>query len=409
MEGLHSVLLHKVLKLPIIRSNPMVISNILLSITCISFFHLALIAYFNPGKVNSVANDWFGLFSFSAGCMMLNVFIYQTGAEANYKELIAFNELSRFLIAPALFLSVRHFTSPDKGLKAPDYLHFIPFLLFLTYMLPYLIVTKYNLSITTSYLPGFIDSWWYFLLPAAVKCQLVLYWAMAYHNLKRHQKNIRLINASINGLDLKWLQNLLYGIALMLVISLAGPVFKAGWIAFYSPVVYLAAVLITGYFLIAQKEVYPFEQPELEEISEIILPDNANPKTVRFPEDKLDQLKTQLGQLMSTNKPYLDNKLSLPDLAKLMGISTHDLSFMLNEGFGLSFFNFVNSYRIAEVKQLILSGQHRQFNMLGIAYSAGFNSKTTFNTAFKKETGLSPTQYIQTLEAKSSQVKTVKS
>lgn len=387
----------------------MVISNILACITCISFFQLALIAYFNPGKVNSVANNWFGLFSFSAGCMMLNVFIYQTRAEANYNELIAFNELSRFLIAPALFLSVRHFTSLDRGLKAPDYLHFIPFLLFLIYMLPYLIVTNYNLSNISGYLPGFIKSWSPFILPAVVKFQLLFYWAMAYNNLKQHQKNIRLINASTKGIDLKWLQYLLYGIVLMLIISIAGSLFKAGWIAFYSPIVYLAGVLITGYCLIAQKEVYPFEQPELEEISEIILPDNASPKTVRFPEDKLDRLKTQLGQLMTTNKPYLDNELSLPDLARLMDISTHDLSFVLNEGFGLSFFGFINSYRIVEVKQLMLSGQHRQLNMLGIAYSAGFNSKTTFNTAFKKETGLSPTQFIQTLEAGKSQVTSVKS
>lgn len=387
----------------------MVISNILTCITCISFFQLALIAYFNPGKVNPVANNWFGLFSFSAGCMMLNVFIYQTGAEANYNELIAFNELSRFLIAPALFLSVRHFTSPDKGLKAPDYLHFIPFLLFLIYILPYLIVTNYHLNNIAIYLPGFIKSWLPFLLPAAVKFQLLFYWAMAYNNLKQHQKNVRLINADTKGIDLKWLQYLLYGIAMMLIISVAGLVFLVGWIAFYSPVVYLAGVLTTGYFLIAQKEIYPFEQPELEEISKIVLPDNGSPKTVRFPEDKLDQLKAQLGQLMATNKPYLDNELSLPGLAKVMNISTHDLSFVLNEGFGLSFFGFVNSYRIAEVKQLMLSGQHRQLNMLGLAYSAGFNSKTTFNTAFKKETGLSPTQFIQTLEASTSQVTSVKS
>lgn len=377
----------------------MVNSNILTCITCISFFQLALIAYFNPGKVNAVANNWFGLFCFSTGCMLLNVFIYQTGAEANYKELIAFNELSRFLIAPALFLSVRYFCSPDKGLKARDYFHFIPFLLFLIYMLPYLVVTNYNLSNTASYLPGIIKSWWPFLLPATVKFQLVCYWGMAYHTLKRHQKNIRLINANTNGIELKWLQNLLYGIALMLMILIAGSAFEARWIAFYSPAVYLAGVLITGYFLIAQKEIYPFEQPELEEISEIIHTDNTGNKTVRFSEDKLDRLKTQLEQLMTTKKPYLNNELSLPDLATLMDISTHDLSFVLNEGFGLSFFAFINSYRIAEVKQLILSGQHRQLNMLGIAYSAGFNSKTTFNTAFKKETGLSPTQYIQTLEA----------
>jgi AraC-like DNA-binding protein len=387
----------------------MIFSNILICITCISFFQLALIAYFNPGKVNSVANKWFCLFSFSAGCMMLNVFIYQTGKEVRYKELTAFNELSRFLIAPALFLSVKHFTSPDKSLKAPDYLHFIPFLLFLIYMSPYLLIPEYNLNSGTSYLPGFVKTWWPFLLPAFLKLQLLAYWIGALYHLGRHQKSIRLVNAAVIGIDLKWLQYLLYGIALMLLMWIAKPLFISKRMVMYCPAVYLIGVLITGYFLIAQKEVYPFEQPELEAISEIIRPENAGIKTGRLSEEKLDHYKIQLSQLMSSEKPYLNSQLSLPDLAKVVGLTTHDLSFVLNEGFGMSFFSFVNSCRVAEAKRLILAGKHRQFNILGIAYCAGFNSKTTFNTAFKKETGLSPTQFILNSKADLSQAADAKS
>ena len=102
---------------------------------------------------------------------------------------------------------------------------------------------------------------------------------------------------------------------------------------------------------------------------------------------------------MHAEKPYLDNELGLPQLAAEMGISSHDLSYLLNEGFGKNFFQFINTYRVAEAKQLMLSEKHKHLNLLGIAYSAGFNSKTTFNTSFKKETGLSPSQFIQQFKA----------
>ena len=107
---------------------------------------------------------------------------------------------------------------------------------------------------------------------------------------------------------------------------------------------------------------------------------------------------------METERLFLDNELGLPELAKEMYISSHDLSYLLNEGFGMNFFQFINTYRVNEAKQLMLSDKHRHLNLLGIAYSAGFNSKTTFNTAFKKETGLSPSQFIQQAEVSSSPV-----
>jgi AraC-like DNA-binding protein len=91
-------------------------------------------------------------------------------------------------------------------------------------------------------------------------------------------------------------------------------------------------------------------------------------------------------------------------LAKEMVISTHDLSYLLNECFGASFFQFVNTYRVEEAKQLMLSEKYKHLNILGIAYNAGFNSKTTFNTAFKKHTGLSPSQFMQSAKAQPAQI-----
>jgi AraC-like DNA-binding protein len=361
---------------------------ILNNITCVSFFLLALISFFNPAKLNLTANKWFGLFMFSAGCMTLNAIIYQTGTEARYTDVIIFNELSRFIIAPALYLSILHFTSPDKVLKRREYLHFIPFGLFAGYII------ALNTGHQSFHLPAAVGRALALLMAVAVQVQLLVYWVLAWAKLNRHQNNIRLINSNTEAVNLNWLRYMLTGIAFIIVTWFAAQLLQMHWVAVITPTLYLAGTLFMGYYLLAQKEVYPFDEPELEEIAEVIKPE-SNPLKQRLTPEQSAPLKTRLEHLMQTEKVYLDNELSLPQLAKEMGMSTHDLSYLLNEGFGTSFFRFVNTYRVEEAKQLMLSEKHRHLNLLGIAFSAGFNSKTTFNTAFKKETGLSPSEFMR--------------
>jgi AraC-like DNA-binding protein len=277
---------------------------------------------------------------------------------------------------------------PDKEFKKHEYLHFIPFALFFIFMA--ITVSGYSLF----HLPGLLNKVVALSIFVFVKAQLAVYWLLAWYALNRHQKNIRLINSNIGEVDLGWLRCLLLGIAFIILVMFAGPTLPMKWMKLITPAAYLAGTLFTGYFLLAQKEVYPFEQPELEQIAEVIKPE-SKPVKQRLTEEQSTQLKMQLEHLMQTEKVYLDNELSLPQLAKEMSISTHDLSYLLNEGFGTSFFRFVNTYRVEEAKQLMLSEKHRHLNLLGIAYSAGFNSKTTFNTAFKKETGLSPSEFMK--------------
>lgn len=76
-----------------------------------------------------------------------------------------------------------------------------------------------------------------------------------------------------------------------------------------------------------------------------------------------------------------------------MGLSVHELSALINEGFGENFAQFVNRHRVEESKTLLLSEKCAHLSMVGIAFEAGFNSKTAFNTAFKKLVGVSPTAY----------------
>lgn len=102
--------------------------------------------------------------------------------------------------------------------------------------------------------------------------------------------------------------------------------------------------------------------------------------------------KQELLNLMDKEKPYLNGALKIQDLAKLIQLTTHQLSQLLNDDLQTNFFDFVNSYRVEEAKKHLVD-RTSNFTMLAIAYEAGFNSKTAFNRAFKKHTSMTPTEY----------------
>ena len=109
---------------------------------------------------------------------------------------------------------------------------------------------------------------------------------------------------------------------------------------------------------------------------------------------ELEELKLRLDQIMLDKKPYLSQKLLKAELAELLGISNPELARLLNESIGMNFFEYVNYYRIREFINLSKTDQARQLTFFGLAQKAGFNSKTTFNTSFKKIMGSSPSVYF---------------
>jgi len=99
----------------------------------------------------------------------------------------------------------------------------------------------------------------------------------------------------------------------------------------------------------------------------------------------------RLYEIMEEEKAFADEELSLPDLAKELNISTHQLSEILNEHIQKNFNTFVNEFRVKEAQKLLLEEPDRSVLSIGVA--VGFNSNTTFCTVFSKMTGMSPKQY----------------
>lgn len=113
---------------------------------------------------------------------------------------------------------------------------------------------------------------------------------------------------------------------------------------------------------------------------------------------EIKSIEIELLREIENGKPYLDPDLSLKKLAQTLRTSPNHLSQVINMQQNKNFFDFINSYRIKELMELLKSQKNEKFTLLSLAFEAGFNSKSTFNSSFKKLTGLTPTEYLKSRE-----------
>jgi AraC-like DNA-binding protein len=101
----------------------------------------------------------------------------------------------------------------------------------------------------------------------------------------------------------------------------------------------------------------------------------------------------KLQNVMQYEKIFIDDKLSIEDVAVKLNSNTKYISQIINETFNKNFYNFINSYRMEAAKELLLSQENDKYSILGIAQTVGFVSKSAFNVSFKKFTGQTPTEF----------------
>ena len=110
--------------------------------------------------------------------------------------------------------------------------------------------------------------------------------------------------------------------------------------------------------------------------------------------DKKELLLSAVQKNLENEKPYLNADLTINELSETLGVSSNQLSQVINEMSGKNFQQFINEYRVAEVKRNISDSTK---TLLGIALDSGFNSKSAFNRIFKEITGMTPSAYKKSL------------
>lgn len=218
---------------------------------------------------------------------------------------------------------------------------------------------------------------------------------LLYLSLKHYRKYRAWLNENFSDTEkikFDWLRSFLYIFTFVIVLGAAFDftnsfIFHLSYIRYFYFDLILALVTyylaIAGYVRSQTIELnFAPKTPETETRAKTLLTDR-----------ELEKLKTRLQSLMEIEKPYLNPQLTLTDLAKKLGINTAVLSYVINTGFDKNFNDFVNEFRITEVKNKLRNGEAENSTLLGVAFDCGFNSKATFNRAFKKFTGTSPKEF----------------
>jgi len=352
-------------------------------------FLLGFECMLNSRRANTIANKWLAVFVITFGLAMIEMALATQNFQYGHPKLFELISLLRFLTAPALYLAVISFTSLTPAFKRKHLLHFTPFLFFLGFRIPFF-VTGENIALSPE-----IAKIVFIILASALPLQSILYWSLSLRRLEDHNKALRLFSSSTESSGLAWLKDFLLIVGVIAATWLNILYFHIDILIPYTPFLYLACLFFLAYFSLQQKEIYDLTDAERSGLTEIIGKPGPVQRQKRLSEARLNILTEKLRRLIDEQEVYLDNELTLPALAEMLEITTNEASYLINEAYNENFYNFINRHRVEAAKLLLLSGQFKKLNILGIAYRSGFTSKSTFNATFKKCTGMTPTQFVK--------------
>ncbi|MCE2994412.1 MAG: helix-turn-helix domain-containing protein [Cyclobacteriaceae bacterium] len=379
-------------------------------------FLLSFLLFFHPFQQNIKANRWLGFFAFIIGCAFIGTYLTLTETTDSNHFLFKILNSLQFLLAPSFYFSILYFVKPTKVFTKMDWLHFLPFVI---YTVAETIWNPDKESISTFTLFT-IDQHTDILVRNILPLIALVYLIQCYFILKKHKNNLKRISSAINQISLDWLVQFLFILSITLIIWINDALFGLPYLLEATNFIYAIAIFFLAYFSIQQKTIFAFKEKDIVQISEVLEYEeyktdtstpsvieastnptdmdatevsNTKPKLKRLSAGQIVDLSTRLFSLMENDKLFLNNELNLPTVAEKLDISIHEASFLINEAAQDNFYNFINKYRVEEAKKLLASAKMEELNIVGIAFASGFNSKTTFNTTFKKVVGISPSQF----------------
>ena len=367
------------------------------------------IAFLIFSKKNKIIGDYvLSVWHAFIGLHLLSYYGFALGQLYNYPSLFAVSNTFPLLQGPFMFVYVLTMIDKKNLFRKKYLLHGIPFLFFNVFMLFDFHFLSFEGKV------AYIEKSMFQELPVMLLINYLnvflgpAYLVLSLFKLRKHQQNIDEEFSYRENIDLKWLWYVLAGmgviwITVVIAFSLSTILSMQNW-EWLNHSIYLAVtfcVFFLGYYGLKQKTIF-YHEDVLDKNE--ILQDNPKKKSPSAlyeksglkPEDAIQHLE-RLKSYMDTGKPYLNGKLSLKEVADALNISPNHLSEVINGQLDQNFFDFVNNYRVALVKEKLGDPSYNHYTLLGVALECGFNSKSSFNAIFKKATGQTPSEYLNSL------------
>lgn len=241
--------------------------------------------------------------------------------------------------------------------------------------------------------------------------QQFIYYFLSRKALQSYQKSIQHLFSDTSRIDLHWARFLVNGFIVLIGAFLIVFPLLIKYPEYFDSLLLLNMAIATPYIYMAtfkgvmQPTIWQVQQgikkeiieEELQEV-ELIQNETNEEQAVKTAKFKLapgiiEEINKNLIHLMEHDKLFLEPALTLQQLADKLQYPTYQVSQAINDGMKKSFYDIINGYRVEEAKRLLTDPKNDNYTILSVGFEAGFNSKTTFNTVFKKFTGLSPTEF----------------
>ena len=310
-----------------------------------------------------------------------------------------------FLMGPMHYLYSKYLIGPEDKFNKKDYLHFIPFIIYLLILIPAVFMPSAELIASFKETQSETKSGEFLAFNWFITIQVLFYVALTLIRIQKFSASVKQVFSSVDKIKLNWLWYITVFIGLGMVVFLIENTLRlGGYIVsdkfILSNLIFSGYVIAIGYLGMLKSEIFlskDFSESvhELNEIQHNSESKNENNKYKRsgLTEERAEEIKGMLLQLMDDKKPYTDSSLTLNKLADMLMVTPHNLSEVINTKLDMNFFDFINQYRVDQVKKNILRYPKEHYTLLGLAMEAGFNSKSSFNSIFKKTTGVTPTEF----------------
>jgi AraC-like DNA-binding protein len=385
--------------------NPQIIANISTIISSTLFF--LVILTFTKKSSAVIGYRFLSLFLLFLTLNFTDEALKISGTYVSHPALMLIFQPGTYAIAPSFYLASVYLTSIDKKLKLKLVLHFIPYLLLLTLCIFTFLITP-EAIVAHKPKANHIEKIASIFLLTLLFIQIFWYLFISLRQLRKHRKSIPLFLSSFAGNDYKWLNQIIIGLGMLSMIWLLEVIAAEPLLSLLASIIYLFSFYYIGVQIMRQKDIISFF-PNQNQIAYDLVSDleiggspsiaiavntaSAPLKKKVLTDEKVIQLKHQLLEFMSRDKPYLDAEITLQKLSKMMLSNTYHMSYLLNDCLEENFYTFINRYRIDECMRMLKNPSYDHLTILGIAFECGFSSKTSFNISFKKVTGMSPREY----------------
>ena len=375
------------------------------SVLLIFFFNavvFSLLLFIQGVTKNSSHSKWLAAFLLLGGLYICPFMLGYAGwySIQSYREFMFFVPFQQlFLIGPVFFFYIKALLNPEFKLTRKGAFHFLPALFYLLYSVIVFVGDKLVLEEFYFYADGRdkdLDFWY----QMAGLFSMLFY---LFNSLKHYFKYRKLSLQEVSFADeiaFTWIKHFIIAFGLILLLRVLFFILNPEWGEFGSKYWYylcfsilLLYISISGYSNTIKTSSGFHSGVFIEsEPSEVVIKVENKIKTSEVM--AMHEWKDKIIHLFDQDKIYQNPNLTLSQVASLLDTNRNIISKAINQEFKMNFNDFVNQKRAEAVIEELKNGKHTTNTLLSIALDCGFNSKTTFNRAFKKHTGSTPKQFI---------------